>query len=526
MRNLSILDATLRDGGCVNDFNFGTDYMQRILESLEESGVNYIELGYIDNEKGSTTGRTKYSNDVIIQKEILKNKKPNIKYLAMIDYGRFDIDKLKERSAESIDGIRMAFHKKDWKNMIPLGKTIIKKGYEFYVQPMITMRYTDKELLELIETVNKELIEASGFYIVDSFGEMRSKDVIRLMYLVDRNLAPQISLGFHSHNNLQLSYSNAMSFIEFITQRNIMLDSSIMGMGKGAGNLNTELLMEHLNLYYDKSYNIKPLLDLIDKVINVLYYQYHWGYAVQYYLSAINGCSPTYASYFFNKQMLPIDRVANLLKQIPEHKKISFDRVFAEELYLNDNSQVLIDDTDRLADLQKEIKNKNVLIIAPGKSIIAAKDRINSIIQDPNTISISLNMSYFSTNYILITRHELLENLNNINANIIALSNIPLKFRDKVILLNYSSWISVDEKTHDESGVVIFNILDKCNPKKILLAGFDGYSLNINDNYYDDNMRKPVVEQKINEEKTFFHNFLKKMSKKFSIEFLTSSNYQ
>ncbi|MDE6924689.1 MAG: pyruvate carboxyltransferase, partial [Acetatifactor sp.] len=71
-----------------------------------------------------------------------------------------------------------------------------------------------------------------------------------------------------------------------------------MGMGKGAGNLNTELLIEHLNCFYNKNYNIAPLLAVIDEVINQIHNEFYWGYAVEYYLSSINHCTPSYASYF------------------------------------------------------------------------------------------------------------------------------------------------------------------------------------------------------------------------------------
>ena len=78
---------------------------------------------------------------------------------------------------------------------------------------MITLRYSDAELLEFIDLVNGELADASGFYIVDSFGEMRPNDMSRMLNLVDHNLTPSMTLGFHSHNNLQLSYSNAMTML-------------------------------------------------------------------------------------------------------------------------------------------------------------------------------------------------------------------------------------------------------------------------------------------------------------------------
>ena len=127
MGALKVLDVTLRDGGCVNNFNFGQTYMEKILSAQEESGVDYIEMGYIDEQKGSESGRTQYINEQVISKTILKNKKSGIKYVAMMDFGKFNVDNLGERTPESIDGIRLAFHKKNCKDMISLGRKIIEK---------------------------------------------------------------------------------------------------------------------------------------------------------------------------------------------------------------------------------------------------------------------------------------------------------------------------------------------------------------------------------------------------------------
>ena len=162
MKSLKVLDVTLRDGGCVNNFNFGHTYMEKILEAQEKSGVDIIELGYIDENNGTCGERTQYKNEKVIKDVILKEKKENISYVAMIDYGKFNIDNLEKRTNDGIDGIRMAFHKKNREDIISVGKKIIEKGYDFYIQPMITLRYSDAELLELISLVNKELPNAAG----------------------------------------------------------------------------------------------------------------------------------------------------------------------------------------------------------------------------------------------------------------------------------------------------------------------------------------------------------------------------
>ena len=333
MQKPKVMDVTLRDGGCVLDFNFGRRNMEKILAAQEEAGVDMIELGYIDAEKGSCSGRTMYSSEQVIPQTILKKKKPDVTYVAMIDYGRYDPDCLQLRDANGLDGIRMAFHRKDMENMIPLCRRILEKGYMLFLQPMVTLRYSDREILQLIELVNQYLPETYALYIVDSFGEMREKDVYRYLNLFDDNLAPGVAVGLHSHNNIQLSFSNAQAALKYQTGRQLVLDSSIKGMGKGAGNLNTELLLGYLNRAYAGEYRIKPLLELTDQVINCLQEKFFWGYAPEYYLSSEYHCSPSYARWFYREKQLSIEMVEALLREISEEKKLSFDLNYARTLY-------------------------------------------------------------------------------------------------------------------------------------------------------------------------------------------------
>lgn len=528
MNSLKVLDVTLRDGGCVNDFNFGQTYMEKILAAQEASGVDVIELGYIDEKKGSSSGRTQYANERVILECILKCKKPEVLYVAMIDYGKFNIDNLQPRTEEGIDGIRMAFHKENLHEIVSLGRKIMDKGYQFFIQPMITLRYSDAELLELIDLVNRELSDASGFYIVDSFGEMRPNDMNRILNLVDHNLISTMILGFHSHNNLQMSYSNAAALLQFPTNRDLMLDSSIMGMGKGAGNLNTELLLEHLNLYYGKNYKISPLLEVIDKVINQLHSEFYWGYAPEYYLSSANHCTPSYASHFYNKHMLPIDQVGELLSMIVEEKRISFDKNYAEELYRQYNEGKIVDDQLVVKELSMEFAGKKVLIVAPGKSIGEAIDKIKEIADKEDVITIGLNSTLeLPYNYILTTRFDIYEKSVAEGKNVIAPSNVSKGGRGNVKILDYAKWIEIDEGTHDSSAVIAFNLLKACGVRNIMLAGFDGFSININDNYYDPNMRRPVNMEQVERRNMYYKRFITKIKESgIDVKFVTPSKYE
>lgn len=524
-RTIEVLDVTLRDGGCVNDFKFGQVYMDKILTGLEESGVDIIELGYIDNKNGGEQGITKFCDEQVIVKHFLKKKKPGVKYVVMMDYGKFDVDKLTPYDGSGIDGIRLAFHKKDRVQAVELGRKIAEKGYQIFIQPMITMRYSDAELIELINLVNSDLPNAACFYIVDSFGEMRTNDMNRVLNLVDHNLISSMPIGFHSHNNLQLSYSNAMSLLSFPTKRKLMIDASTMGMGKGAGNLNTELLLEHLNLYHQGTYKIAPLLKIIDQVIKVIHREFYWGYSAEYYLSSINHCTPSYASYFYGKHMLAIDEVAELLSRISEDKKISFDRQYAEELYRQYNEEKVADDFDMVTTLKEKFREKTILVVAPGKSIIKANTLIQKVMEDEDTISISLNNKKFDTDYIFITRKDAYGWARECGKSIIVPSNVEILSNKDTYVIDYKKWIIEDDEIQDASGVLVLNLLKHCEVKKIVMAGFDGFSGDVNDNYYDKNMRISMNSYEAEVRNEFYTRYISELKKYVSVEFLTPSLY-
>lgn len=330
-RKIKLLDCTLRDGGIVIDFNFGIERMRWIKEILESSGVDYIECGYIDERKGSSEGRTCFIDETSIERTLLSDgKKAGITYVAMIDYGTFDLNKLNSRNEYGIDGIRLAFHKENWEDSIRVAKIIMEKGYDLYFQPMVSLRYSEEEYRRLISVVNQELKGANGFYVVDSFGQMDNSSLIHLLEIADEYLEPDMILGFHAHNNRQMAYSNALSFVEFHAKHNIMLDASVMGMGKGAGNLCTELIEDTLGAE-GMEYNSTVLYDAISEYFASQQKITPWGYSLDYYLSSLYSCTPSYIKIFTSDIRVTTDDLICLLKNMPDAKRAACDRTFAVE---------------------------------------------------------------------------------------------------------------------------------------------------------------------------------------------------
>lgn len=524
MRTISLLDCTLRDGGCVNDFNFGESYMNQIFDGVQKSGVEIIECGYIDENKGSASGRTQFINDEAISDTLLRRKTGTAKYVAMIDYGKYDVSKLQQRNEYSIDGIRLAFHKKNCREMIEWGKIILEKGYDLYIQPMLVMRYTDRELIDFIDLINEELPQATAFYIVDSFGEMRAVDLKRVVNIVDHNLISNMSIGFHSHNNLQLSYSNATTLLEFSTQRNLIFDVSILGMGKGAGNLNAEIFAEHLNIYHEKSYDISAMLEVIDKVLNQIKQDYSWGYSVEYYLSSINRCTPSYAGYFYKKHTLSIDEIAVLLSEIEEEKKISFDREYARKIYYQFVGKK-IDDTKTIDKLKERFEGKDVVLVAPGKSISENLSELCSLKGTENKIVVSVNHVIEGlADYVFVTKKNTYEMAKDGDATIIATSNVTTN--ESQLVVNYDKYNNLGDEKVDISIVLLFNLLKELKVNSVALAGFDGFKADMGANYYSENLMRPVTKEIAEMRNTTIKRMIGEASKEIKITFLTDSLYQ
>lgn len=333
MGEIRMLDCTLRDGGWVNDFCFGTEVINAILNVVEHSGIEYVELGYLDAGNGGLEGRTQYSEIKAVDQYVLSHEKmPSIAYFVMVDYGKYPVGKLPLCRETGIDGIRLCFHQKDACEAVRMGQEILDKGYQLLLQPMVCTRYTDEEFKALMIYAQERLKGLSAFYLVDSFGSMGQEEVVQRLRLADSCLKPEISLGLHTHNNLQLSFPNAVAALNMGLERKLMIDGTLAGMGKGPGNLPTEDFAEYLNRNFGKTYDLWGLRDAAERIVKPMKEKYPWGYRPEFSLSAKYCLSPSYAKLFFDDYHLPVETVNELLMRIPDEKKDSFDRQMAEEV--------------------------------------------------------------------------------------------------------------------------------------------------------------------------------------------------
>ena len=329
--DVKILDCTLRDGGYVNNWEFGEKAILDIVSNLVKAKVDIIECGFLKNVPYDKDFSV--FNSVENIEKIIAPKNNNSMYVAMVKFGANEIepDKIPDYNGDSLDGIRVIFQKDNIDSAIDYCKKIKEKGYKVFMQPVKISFYDEKTLLDLIDKVN--VLSPYAFYIVDTFGSMKEDDLIKLFRFVDENLKDSIKIGFHSHNNLQLSYANTIALLGIKTQREIIIDSSVYGMGRGAGNLSTETIMQFVNDNMGGKYSIPPLLNIYDKYLVKIYDKTPWGYSLPYFLSATYSCHPNYATYLAGKN-IGIEIIDSILSSIPQEKKLKYDDKLVENLYL------------------------------------------------------------------------------------------------------------------------------------------------------------------------------------------------
>jgi 4-hydroxy 2-oxovalerate aldolase len=522
--NICILDCTLRDGGYINNFQFGKNAIRKIIHQLTEANIDIVECGFL--EDGTYDDNTSVFNRVEAIRPFIPKNRKNTMYVAMACYGEYSLSNLADYDGSSIDGIRVTFHYNEIEGALEYCKQIQKKGYKLFVQPVGTPSYSDEQLIALIHSVNE--IHPFAFYLVDTLGLMDQDDVLRMFYLINHNLEIAINLGFHSHNNLQLSFSNCQLFVRLETTRKILLDSSIYGMGRGAGNLNTELIANYINKHKERKYVIESLLEVIDEFILHIREKFEWGYSVPYFLAAVNGCHPNYASYLSDKQTLPVKSISAILRMIQPDKRALFSKELAEQKY-REFQKHEIDDSQTIQGLQQIISGKNILLIAPGHSLGEHRGKIKDLIVTEKclVLSVSFVPDFISPDFVFLSNYKRFETTFNRpvdDINLIHTSNIQIPDEKNASIVNYASLLNEEDIIMDNSALMVLNLLIKLSPRSVYLAGLDGYQTN-KENYYATGL------DLIQNDKTLFslnkamQNKIKELKTRLNIKFITPSLY-
>lgn len=289
IEGIKIIDATLRDGGLVNDFYFTDDFVQALYETNVLAGVDYMEFGYRADKKQfdvNKYGKWKFTSDDDIRKVVGGNK-AKLKVSIMVDVGRCDyINDVKPKEESPVDLIRVATYIDTIPECIEMINHFHSLGYEVTCNIMAVSKCSDKQIAEALEKL--ALTPISAAYVVDSYGSLYPKQTRHLTRLFHKILSPAgIMVGIHAHNNQQCAFANT---IEAKACGAKMLDVTIHGMGRGAGNCYSEALIGYLN---GKKYHIEPVLDFVQGYMLPLKESgVDWGYNTSYLLTGLTNEHP------------------------------------------------------------------------------------------------------------------------------------------------------------------------------------------------------------------------------------------
>lgn len=272
------MDCTIRDGGLMNNWQFSDEFVRGVYQACVEGGIDYMEIGYLSSEKSfdpAIAGPWKFCKEKDLQR-IFGTNDTSLKLSAMVDIGRIELDDIPPKSESVLDMIRVACYVHQIGKAISLAHHCMDKGYEVTINMMAVSKVNEVELDEALHDIAQSRVPI--FYAVDSFGNMQV-DSIQHLIRKYRKLLPDKEIGIHAHNNMQMAASNTIiAMLEGCT----MLDATLLGLGRGAGNCPIEVLVAYLK---NPNYRLLPLFQAIQNHVYPMHEKIHWGYHIPYLIT-------------------------------------------------------------------------------------------------------------------------------------------------------------------------------------------------------------------------------------------------
>ena len=534
-KKIELLDCTLRDGAYITNSWFGTPAINGIIKNMQEARVDIIECGWL-KDKAHEVGSVFFHVPADLEQHLLK-KSPSTTYVVMIDWDRYNTDNLPPCDGKSIDAIRVVFPHGKHREGIEVGKKIREKGYKVFFQAANTLAYSNEDLIDLAKCMN-DFCPVS-LSVVDTFGAMYADDLDRIVRLLDYELDDSIKLGFHSHNNQQLSFALTISFVEFLqlSNRNIVVDSSLCGMGRGAGNATTELVASYLNRKQHAAYDLDEIMDAIDMYMTEFQQKYSWGYSTPYFISGLYQCHVNNIAYLLNKHRTNAKDMRNIISSLSQEQRRKYDYDILEKKYV-ENQNRIVDDKVLLNELKEKFQNKTVLLLAPGKSIDLQFDKIQRFIAENNPLVVAVNAinSRYTYDYLFFANSLRYKYANEVYheqfkaTQKIVLSNIKTQSGNNEYVINFNRAVKHGWEHFDNAIICALRLMNKLNVTDVVLAGFDGFKETYNESYSDTAL--PSLNPKNNwdelnkEIKNIFSDFVLSVKNKMNITFLTESFFE
>lgn len=281
---IKVVDATLRDGGLVNDFFFADDFAKALYNANTKAGVDYMEFGYKADKTlfdVNKFGPSKFCDDDYIR-GVVGDGERKVKVAVMADVGRCNYkEDIHERAESPVDLIRVATYVHQMPTAIDMIEDAHKKGYETSCNIMALSTVQENDIRAALDMVGQSSVDV--IYIVDSYGSIYPEEMARICDLYGEYAAKyNKKLGIHAHDNQKLAFANT---IECVGDNVDYLDATYLSMGRGAGNCAMELLLGFLK---NPKYNEYPVLEFIEKhMIPMKEQGVVWGYDLEYLLTGL-----------------------------------------------------------------------------------------------------------------------------------------------------------------------------------------------------------------------------------------------
>ena len=291
---IQIADCSLRDGGYVGNKNFSKEFIDAVMKGLVAAGIDLIETGFLQT---NVTGESLVYAD---SEDVLRNipvDRGSSEFIGFCDNSRYCIEKLDAVTGKSFTTLKISFAKHESESALQFAEDAMKKGYKVFVQPMDANGYTMEERKTMLTEVNK--IKPAAFAIVDTFGTMHLDDLNRIFKQIDSILDTGIKVALHTHNNLCIANALVEQLINLCVEadRSVVVDGSLLGMARGAGNACTEAIASYINSRFGEQYNLLSLFDTIENYIVPMMKKNNWGYDIPMFICGVEGAHVDNISY-------------------------------------------------------------------------------------------------------------------------------------------------------------------------------------------------------------------------------------
>jgi len=493
MKNLKILDCTLRDGGYYNNWDFSKTLVNQYLIAMEAGEIDYVEIGMRSLVNNSFKGAHAYSTDEYLNSLSIP-KVPNIGVMinASEIVNKVSMDEILEKlfpnhaSNSPVSLVRIACHGHEFVDALPASEWLKERGYRVGFNLMQASDKTKDEFVFFAKEAQKYPIDV--LYFADSMGSMEPEDIINVVTWL--RIGWEGAIGIHAHDNIGKALQNTLVANEYGAT---WLDATITGMGRGPGNTQTEYLVVELCEKRSKECNLIPLMEIITQTFTPMKNKYGWGINTYYYLAGKFGIHPTFIQHMINDSRYKEEDIFALIKYLhkEESSKFSLDIIDNARNFYSDN----VAGVWRPYEL---IHKKEVLILASGPEGKRHSEEIERYIKRNNPLVMALNTETPIREDLIdlrVASHpiRLLSDC-NVYADlmqplIVPLSMLPadikLALQGKTIY-DYGIQIKKNTFSFGDTFCIIPNplviayalaIVTSGQASNILLAGFDGYGV-------------------------------------------------